>query len=257
MSIEHWCCINHNGRARLGRVDGEAIALYSGDLFDSPQPSGESIPLEAAEWLPPVVPRQYLGLWNNFRERQLVENTQTPDFPLFFAKLGDSLSAHDQPIARPAGYEGAVKFEAELGIVIGQRAYQLTDDQVDNVIFGYTCVNDVTAASPLFSNPEFQQWCRAKSFPGFGPLGPTIVTGIDPAGSRIRAILDGEVLQDYPVSDMIFSPREIVVRLSQELVLLPGDVIACGTSVGAAAMQAGQVIDIEIDGIGRLSNRMR
>jgi 2-keto-4-pentenoate hydratase/2-oxohepta-3-ene-1,7-dioic acid hydratase in catechol pathway len=256
MTAAHWCRIHYSGHAQLGRLDADVITLFNGDLFDSPEPSGETVPAASAEWLPPVVPRQYLGLWNNFRERQRVEQTLTPDFPLFFAKLGEALSAHDQPIRRPAGYEGAVKFEAELGIVIGRRAYQLTDDEVDGAIFGYTCVNDVTAATPLFSNPEFPQWCRAKSFPGFGPLGPTVVTGIDPADLRVRVILDGEVLQDYPVDDMIFSPREIIQRLSQELVLLPGDVIACGTSVGAAPMRTGQVIEVEIDGIGRLSNQM-
>jgi len=256
MAIEHWCRVRHAGQGTLGRVEGRLVRLYRGDLFDSPEPTGESVPLDDADWLPPVEPRQYLGLWNNFRERQRVENTRTPDFPLFFAKLGEALSGHRRPIRRPEGYAGVIKFEAELGIVIGKRCFQPARDAVDEAIFGYTCVNDVTAADPLFANPEFPQWCRAKSFPGFGPLGPTIASGIDPSGLRVRGILDGEVLQDYPVDDMIFSPREVVWHLSQQLVLLPGDVIACGTSVGAAMMQQGQTIDIVIDGVGRLSNRL-
>ena len=256
MTVQHWCRIEVDGEPRLGKLDGERILLCDGELFNVPRPTGETVDVAGAHWLPPVVPRQYLGLWNNFRERQRVEHTQTPDFPLFFAKLGDTLSAHRQPIQRPAGYDGVIKFEAELGIVIGRRAFQLDRATVGDVIFGYTCVNDVTAATPLFANPEFPQWCRAKSFPGFGPLGPTIATDMDPDGLRVRAILDGEVKQDYPVSDMIFSPPEIVWQLSQELTLLPGDVIACGTSVGATAMASGQTIDVEIPGIGRLSNQM-
>ena len=256
MSEIQWCKIELDGGAQLGRVDGERIALYSGDLFNDPKPTGATIDASEATWLPPVQPRQFLGLWNNFHERQQAEGTQIPDFPLFFVKLGESLSAHQRPIERPLGFDGVVKFEAELGIVIGKPCFQIEQDQVDDVIFGYTCVNDVTAPEPLFANGEFHQWCRAKSFPGFGPIGPVITAGIDPAPLRIRGILDGETKQDYPVSDMIFSPQEIVWRLNREIALYPGDVIACGTSVGACAMDNGQTIDIVIDGIGTLSNQL-
>jgi 2-keto-4-pentenoate hydratase/2-oxohepta-3-ene-1,7-dioic acid hydratase in catechol pathway len=203
-----------------------------------------------------VEPRQFLGLWNNFHERQQVEGTRIPDFPLFFVKLPGSVSAHEQPIERPDGFAGKVKFEAEIGIVIGKRCFQIEPDEAESVIFGYTCVNDVTAPEPLFANDEFPQWCRAKSFPGFGPIGPYVATGIDPAGLRIRGVLDGETRQDYPVSDMIFSPQEIVWHLAREMRLYPGDVIACGTSVGAVDMANGQTIDIAIDGIGTLRNQL-
>ena len=255
MSIEHWCRIDLHGKAQLGRLDGDRISLFEGDLFDGPVANGETVDTSTAVWLPPVTPRQFLGLWNNFHERQQLEETTVPDFPLYFVKLGDSLSAHRQPIHRPAGFDGKVKFEAELGIVIGRTCYQPELADVDDFIFGYTCVNDVTAPEPLFSNPEFPQWCRAKSFPGFGPVGPVVTTGIDPATLRVRGILDGETKQDYPVSDMIFSPREVVHRIASEVRLFPGDLIACGTSVGAVELHQGQTIVIEIPGIGSLSNR--
>lgn len=254
MTGSHWCRVQHDGRPHIGRLQDDHVALYQGDLFDRPTPTSVAIAIEEASWLPPVEPRQFLGLWNNFRERQRLENTRTPDFPLYFAKLGASLSAHGQTIARPTGYEGAIKFEAELGIVVGRRCYCPSPESAADAIFGYTCVNDVTAADPLFANPEFQQWCRAKSYPGFGPIGPSIATGIDPAELRVRAVLDDEVRQDYPVSDMIFGPTEIVWHIAQELMLLPGDVIACGTSVGAGVMGTGQIIEIDIPGVGRLIN---
>ncbi len=111
------------------------------------------------------------------------------------------------------------------------------------------------APEPLFTNKEFHQWCRSKSLPGFGPIGPVIATGIDPAGLRVHGVLDGDVKQDYPVSDMIFTPRQIVWQIAREIVLYPGDVIACGTSVGAADMADGQTIVVEIPGIGSLINR--
>ncbi len=257
MATQHWCRIEIGGSARLGRLEGDRIALYDGDLFGEPSASGETVDAESAVWLPPVEPRQFLGLWNNFRERQQLEQTIVPDFPLFFVKLGDSLSAHQRPITRPPGFSGKVKFEAELGIVIGRPCFQPDAEGVDDCILGYTCVNDVTAPEPLFANPEFHQWCRAKSFPGFGPIGPVVTTGTDPSDLRIRGILDGEVKQDYPVSDMIFSPRDIVRRIAAEIRLYPGDVIACGTSVGAADMHEGQTIVVDIPGIGRLSNPFR
>lgn len=256
MSINHWCRVEVDGQPRVGRLDGNHIALLDGGLFDNPSPTGETVDPDQAIWLPPVAPRQFLGLWNNFYERQRLEGTQVPDFPLFFVKLGNSLSAHHQPIHRPAGYHGRVKFEAELGIVIGRPCYQATRESIDDTIFGYTCVNDVTAPDPLFANDEFPQWCRAKGMPGFGPIGPYVASGIEPSGLRVKGILDGEPKQDYPVSDMIFSPQDIVWHISREIALYPGDVIACGTSVGAVDMAEGQTIVVEIQGIGSLSNQL-
>ena len=257
MGIAHWCRIEVDGKPRLGRIDGDQIAMYNGDLFGEPVADGTRITMAKATWLPPVEPRQFLGLWNNFHERQQKEGTRIPDFPLFFVKLGESVSAHRRPIRRPPGFDGRVKFEAELGIVIGRHCFQPTRDQLAQCIFGYTCVNDVTAPEALFANDEFHQWCRTKSLPGFGPIGPTIATGIDPAGLRVRGILDGEVKQDYPVSDMIFSPQEIVWHISREIALYPGDVIACGTSVGAVDMTDGQTIVVDIPGVGSLSNTLK
>lgn len=256
MNTTKWCRVEVDGKPRLGRLEGAKIALFDGDLFDAPVATGEHVEAQTATWLPPVEPRQFLGLWNNFHERQQLEKTRVPDFPLFFVKLGASVSAHQRPIRRPPGFAGRVKFEAELGIVIGRECFQPSVDQADAAIFGYTCVNDVTAPEPLFANDEFHQWCRAKSLPGFGPIGPVITTGLDPDGLRVRGILDGEVKQDYPVSDMIFSPRQIVWHLAREIVLYPGDVIACGTSVGAADIGDGQTIVIDIPGIGALANQL-
>lgn len=256
MKQTHWCRIEFEGRPNLGYLDGKQIVLCEGDLFDNPTPTGVAVDADDVTWLPPVEPRQFLGLWNNFHERQKFEKTKIPDFPLFFAKLNGSISAHQCPISRPSGYTGRVKFEAELGIVIGQNCFQPDRDEVENIIFGYTCINDITAVDILFANNEFHQWCRAKSFPSFGPIGPYIATGIDPGNLRVHAILDGVTKQDYPVSDMIFSPQEIVWHIARQAMLFPGDVITCGTSVNAGIIGDGQMITIDIPGIGYLSNRL-
>jgi 2-keto-4-pentenoate hydratase/2-oxohepta-3-ene-1,7-dioic acid hydratase in catechol pathway len=121
-------------------------------------------------------------------------------------------------------------------------------------IFGYTCVNDVTARDLLRLDPTFVHWTRAKSFDGFGIFGPVIASGIDPTDLRIRAVISGQERQNYPVSDMFFSPLEIVSRLSHDMTLEPGDVIACGTGIGAGPMQSGDTVEIAIDGVGRLIN---
>ena len=115
-------------------------------------------------------------------------------------------------------------------------------------------MNDLTAPGPLFEESGFGHWTRAKSFPGFGPLGPVIKTGVDPDGLSVRARVDGRLVQDYPVSDMIFGPRDIVRLISREVRLLPGDVIACGTSTGACTLEAGERVSVEIEGVGVLEN---
>ncbi len=255
--MQRWCKLEYRGNTYLGLAEEDRVLLYQGQMLAEKQATGDSISIESEEitWLPPVEPRQFLGLWNNFYQRMELEGTQQPDFPLYFVKLAGSLSAHQQDISRPTGFSSSVKFEAEMGIVMQHRCFQPSLQSVDDYIFGYTCVNDVTAPEELKQNGEFHQWCRAKSLPGFGPIGPWITQGIKVDHLRVQAFLDGEKKQDYPVSDMIFSPQQIVTMIASEIELLPGDVIACGTSVGASDLKAGQLIEVNIDGIGTLSNR--
>src|SRR5947199_4051038 len=123
-------------------------------------------------------------------------------------------------------------------------------------MLGYTCVNDVTAVDILKKNPTFDQWVRAKSFDSFGVFGPAITTGVDPMQLRIRTILNGQERQNYPVSDMFFPPHKLVSMVSRDMTLMPGDVIACGTSLGAGVMKdAENTIEISIDGVGVLRNQ--
>jgi 2-keto-4-pentenoate hydratase/2-oxohepta-3-ene-1,7-dioic acid hydratase in catechol pathway len=252
--MANWVRVRHDGAPRIGQRRGDTIELFEGDLFDAPRATGERIGVEGATWLPPVHPWQFLGLWNNFHERRLADGLFVPRSPLYFAKLPGCVAAHGEPVRRPPGFTGAVKLEAELGIVIGRPCFQVMLDEVDHHILGYTCVNDLTAPGPLFEESGFVHWTRAKSFPGFGPLGPGIETGVDPDSLSVRARVDGRLVQDYPVSDMIFGPREIVSLISREVQLLPGDVIACGTSTGACTLAAGERVSVEIEGVGVLEN---
>jgi 2-keto-4-pentenoate hydratase/2-oxohepta-3-ene-1,7-dioic acid hydratase in catechol pathway len=122
-------------------------------------------------------------------------------------------------------------------------------------VFGYTCANDVTVADILNRDASFAQWVRAKGFDTFCPMGPVVATGLDPATLVVTTVLNGEERQNYPISDMRFSVQQLVSLISQDMTLNPGDVILCGTSVGVGSMKPGSQVEIDIEGIGKLSNR--
>lgn len=249
-----WMRFEAEGEARFGTVDGDEIAEHEGDLFAEPRPTGRRFRLDRVKVLIPCRPSKMIGLWNNFHERARAENLHQPAHPLYFLKPPNSYAAHGEPIRRPAGCNGPIVFEGELGIVIGRRCSQASSDEARRAIFGYTCVNDVTARELLRQDPAFVHWTRAKGFDTFGVFGPTIATGIDPMALRVCAKVAGEERQDYPVADMIFGPYEIVSRLSMDMTLEPGDLVACGTSVGAGPMKDGEPVEVIIEGVGHLAN---
>lgn len=250
-----WLRFEADGAQRFGTLADGRIAEFEGDMFGDRRDTGRRHDPARVRVLAPTLPGKMIGLWNNFHERARVENLARPEHPLYFLKAATSFAAHGDPIRRPAGYTGRVVFEGELGIVIGRRCARITAAQAREFVFGYTCVNDVTARDILRADPSFPQWTRAKGFDGFGVFGPAIATGLDPMTLRVRAVVAGVERQNYPVADMFFPPDEIVARISHDMTLEPGDVIACGTSVGAGEMQDGDSVAIAIDGIGVLENR--
>ena len=146
-------------------------------------------------------------------------------------------------------------YEGELGVVIGTSCKDADEATAEAAIFGYTCVNDVTAAGLFGDNPKFEQWARAKSPDGFGPIGPAIATGLDWRALSVRTLLNGRERQNYAINDMILPPPRIVSLLSREMTLQAGDLITCGTSVGILPMKPGMIVEVIIDGIGILRNR--
>ncbi|HEY5763227.1 MAG TPA: fumarylacetoacetate hydrolase family protein [Rhodocyclaceae bacterium] len=243
-----------NGEA-FGLLEDETVRVHDGDLFGALRDTGVTRALGELRLLQPCRPGKLIGLWNNFHARAAHEGWDHPPHPLYFVKTDNCYAAHGDEIRRPVSYDGPVVFEGELGIVIGRTCRHIDAAQADDFIFGYTCVNDVTAREILKADPSFPQWVRAKSFDTFGPFGPVIATGIDPDSLTVKTRLNGQLLQDYPVADMFYRPREIVARISQDMTLHPGDVIACGTSLGAGPMESGDRVEVEIAGVGTLSNR--
>jgi 2-keto-4-pentenoate hydratase/2-oxohepta-3-ene-1,7-dioic acid hydratase in catechol pathway len=251
-----WMRFLLDGRPALGQLDGGQVLVHEGSLFDAPRPTGRTVPLEGLQWLAPCEPGKFICLWNNFHAAAAKQGQAIPAEPLWVIKAATALSAHQAPIVAPAPavYDGRVVFEGELGVVIGRRCRHVDAEQAAEHILGYTCVNDVTALELIGRDPAFAQWTRAKSFDGFGPFGPVIATGLDPLALTVRTLVGGRERQNYPVSDMIFPPAQIVARLSREMTLEPGDVISCGTSLGVLPMRPGQRVEVVIDGIGTLSN---
>ena len=145
-------------------------------------------------------------------------------------------------------------YEGELGLVIGKTCKNIGVEAATEAIFGWTCVNDVTALDLLTRDASFAQWTRAKSFDTFGVFGPCIATGLDWQSLNVRTLVNGRERQNYACSDMIFSPAQVVASLSREMTLNPGDVIACGTSLGVLPIKPGTQVDVSIDGLGVLTN---
>ncbi len=179
-----------------------------------------------------------------------------PPEPLWFLKASTAFLNPGETIERPSSYKGKIVYEGELGIVIGKQCKDISEEEAASVIFGYTCVNDVTAIDILNKDPTFAQWVRSKSFDTFGPFGPVIRPAFDPMTLSVRTILNGQGAAELSVQRHVLSPAKLVSLLSKDTTLMPGDVIACGTSVGVGVMRdAENTIEISIDGIGTLSNR--
>jgi 2-keto-4-pentenoate hydratase/2-oxohepta-3-ene-1,7-dioic acid hydratase in catechol pathway len=245
-----------NGRVGFGVLGIQGITEYQGDMFSRPTLTGASIPNGEFTLLSPCVPSKIIALWNNFHALGAKLGKRAPSHPLYLIKPASSVAGPGEPIKRPRAYRGKIAFEGELGIVIGRRCKNVPASDAGDFVHGYTCVNDVTAGEVLNENPDFAQWCRSKSYDTFGCLGPVIASDFDWSGARVITRLDGVERQNYPLSDMMFAPLELVSRISHDMSLLPGDVIACGTSLGIGSIRDGSTVEVTINGIGTLVNAL-
>lgn len=245
-----------DGRECVGVLRNDRIVEYSGDPFGRTMPTGAIVAGADVALLAPCQPTKLVALWNNFHALAAKLEKPVPRHPLFLIKPASCVVGPGAAIRRPAGYTGRIAFEGELGIVIGRRCAGVSAGQARDSIFGYTCVNDVTAVDVLDDDPTFPQWCRSKGYDTFGCIGPGIASGIDIARARVTTRVDGVERQSYALADMVFGPAELVSRISHDMTLLPGDVIACGTSLGVGSLKDGATVEVTIDGIGTLVNRM-
>ena len=252
--MSKWMRFSHNDAIKIGVLDGDTIQVYAGDMFEGPTPTDEQLSLDGVRVMTPCQPGKMIAIWNNSGALAEKLNLTKPENPLFLIKAPNTFIAHGEPIEKPAAYDGRVVYEAELGIVIGKKCKGASEAEARDAIFGYTCLNDVTAMALIEEDPSFQQWVRAKGFDTFCPFGPVIETDVNPADLTVKGVLNGRERQNYPVSDMFFLPDVLVSRISAEMTLMPGDVIACGTGLGVLPMKPGSTFEVTIDGIGTLAN---
>jgi len=253
--MAQWLRFQHQGKTHLGQLQGEKIAIYSGDLFNNPIATGETILLEQVTLDTPCNPSKMVAMVDNFHALVTKLDHAVPAEPLYFLKGNNSFLAANQVIRTPKSYAGKVVYEGELGIVIGKCCHEANEDEAAKAIFGYTCINDVTAIEILNRDPGYAQWTRSKSFNTFGVFGPYITTDVDPSRLHVKTILNEQERQNYPIADMIFPPAKLVSLISQDMPLEAGDIIACGTSVGVGSMKPNSQVSIIIEGVGRLDNR--
>jgi 2-keto-4-pentenoate hydratase/2-oxohepta-3-ene-1,7-dioic acid hydratase in catechol pathway len=256
--VTNWLRFRHRGETGFGALTLTGISVHDGDMFGTKKPSGQVLALNDVELLAPAVPSKIIALWNNFHALAAKLQQPEPAEPLYLLKATTSVTAPGAVVERPASYDGKTTYEGELGIVIGKTCSAVSADEADDFVFGYTCVNDITANDILNRDATFAQWARAKGFDGYGPFGPVITTGIEPANLVVRTILNGTERQNYPVADMIFSAQQLVSKISHDMTLLPGDLICCGTSIGVGVMKEPvNTVTVAIDGIGELTNEFR
>lgn len=245
------------GRSGFGVLEQEnQIRVATGEMFDRPQLIESTLPLERVRLLPPCNPGAMIALWNNSKVQIAKFRRETPEEVLYFLKPSSCFIAHGDSILYPKTETKRVVLEGEIGIVIGRICKMVTAQQAKDFIFGYTVVNDVTAQDVVKRDPTFPQYSRAKGYDTFGSFGPCIDTEVDPLTLRIESFINGKRCQDYPVTDLVFNPYEIVADISRTMTLRPGDVITCGTSLGADPIVPGDAVEIRIDGIGSLINHV-
>jgi len=241
------------GTQSYGTVEGELVRPAEGSPFGEFRPSGSTIPMDKVKLLSPSMPGKAVCIGLNYRDHALEFDLPIPKSPVIFLKPSTSVIPPSALIEKPAMCQ-RLDFEAELVVVIGKKAKNVPAGKAGEYILGYTCGNDVTARD---LQPKDGQWTLAKSFDTFLPFGPWIETDLDPSALGIRAILNGEVKQASSTANLIFPVIELVSYLSSVMTLEPGDIIMTGTPSGVGPMKSGDEIVVEIEGIGRLVNRVR
>jgi 2-keto-4-pentenoate hydratase/2-oxohepta-3-ene-1,7-dioic acid hydratase in catechol pathway len=246
---------SHEGAIAFGIVDDEDLVVLKGDpMFAGFEPTGQRVPLAAAKLLAPVIPRsKVVAVGKNYREHASEMGGEAPAEPLLFLKPNTAVIGPDDAIVLPP-QSSRVEHEGELAVVIGRIAKNVDAADADRVVFGYTVANDVTARDLQASDG---QWARAKGFDTFCPLGPVIETELDFAGASIVTRVNGQERQAGSLDDMVHSVADIIVYASSVWTLLPGDVILTGTPAGVGPIVDGDVVEVEISGLGTLSNTVR
>jgi 2-keto-4-pentenoate hydratase/2-oxohepta-3-ene-1,7-dioic acid hydratase in catechol pathway len=235
------------GAFEFGR---DRIRVLEGTFFENPLPTGDEIPLDDVRLLAPILPSKVVAVGRNYAAHAAEFGGDVPEEPLIFLKPSTSISGPGDRIPLPP-ISRRVDYEGELAAVIGRLARGIPAEEAGRYILGYTCANDVTLRD---LQKRDEQWARAKGFDGSCPLGPWIETDLDPTDALVQTRLNGDVRQSARTSDMVFGVASLVEFVTEFMTLLPGDVILTGTPEGVGRLAPDDLVEVDIEGIGVLSN---
>ena len=210
------------------------------------------IPLKAVRFLPPATPSKIILVGLNYKEHARELGMSVPDEPVVFLKAPTALIGHEALVVYPKSVK-RLDYEAELALVIGKKAKDIQVRDAAEYILGYTCLNDITARD---IQKKDGQWMRAKSFDTFCPLGPYLETELNTSSLKIQLYLNGLLKQDSSTADFVFDPFHIVSFISKAMTLLPGDIVSTGTPSGVGPMERGDRLEVLIEGLGILKNKV-
>jgi 2-keto-4-pentenoate hydratase/2-oxohepta-3-ene-1,7-dioic acid hydratase in catechol pathway len=239
-----------NEKIFYGAVEGDQVRRIEGSIYGPYQLAEQAVSLDQVRLLAPVQPNKMIAVGLNYKKHAEEVNKPLPEEPMIFLVSPTAVIGPEETV-RLANPQNRTEHEGELAIVIGKQADRVPVEAALDYVLGYTCCNDI---SDRVLQKKDGQFTRAKSFATYKPLGPAIVTGIDPDSAAIRVVVNGEVRQASHTSDMIFSVPEVTSFVSGVMRLEPGDVILTGTPSGVAPLQAGDIVEVQIEGIGSLKN---
>ena len=242
-----------NDLPRFGWVYREMIGRIEGDVFGEYRRLVADIPIQSVKILPPVVPGKMIGVGRNSAEHAKEHGVEIPEIPLIFLKPPSTVIGPDETIEIPPQSK-QVEHEAELAVVIGKTGRWISPEDAQSHIFGYTIANDVTARD---LQRRDDQWTRSKGFDTFCPLGPWVETDLDASDTVITCRVNSIVRQMASTREMVFSVNQLIAFISSVMTLSPGDVVLTGTPAGVGQLEAGNIVEISIEGIGVLKNDVR
>lgn len=246
-------CFLKDNKEMYGVVENNNIRIINGDIFKEYTLTDEIVSIDRVKILPPCKPTKAVCVGLNYKDHAEEMKLELPKSPTLFIKPSTCVIGHMDYIEYPK-MSNRVDYECEMVIVIGKKAKAVNIEKAKEYIIGYTCGNDVTARD---LQTKDGQWTVAKSFDSFLPFGPFIETEVDPLELNIKTYLNGEVKQKSNTKNLIFNAYELVSYISNIMTLYPGDIIMTGTPSGIGPMQKGDIVDIEIEHIGKLTNYIR
>lgn len=235
----------------FGVVDEGGVTAIEGHPLGDWSATGERVELEGLRLLAPIIPTKVVAVGRNYRDHAAEMGGDVPAEPLLFLKPNSAIIGPGDPILYPSDLSQEVHHEAEVAVVVGRRLTRASVDEAAEAVLGVTAANDVTARDLQRAEP---QWTRGKGMDTFLPLGPALATDVDVADLAVRCLVNGEVRQDGTTADLVFPVPELLAHISQAITLLPTDVVLTGTPSGVGPIEPGDVVDVEVEGVGNLVN---